>query len=112
VAGEAGPFLATAKRCRFFGKVKSMDDTYLVYSVSYEVFRSRLASDINEAFDVAVQMAFGEMPDPKETNLFDEFVSFKNDFENESFWREGRSIWETDFSTGYVVIVKVQTLLN
>jgi hypothetical protein len=87
-------------------------DTYLVYSEG-EVFQSKLAHGLESAFETALQFVFGDMPDAVEDpELFDQAVVFKNDFENKSFWRGGESIWETDFSNGLSVVVRVESLLN
>lgn len=79
-----------------------------------ENFQSRLASSKAEAFDVAVQLIFGEMPDHKtEPELFDEFVVFNSDFQNEKLWGENGNLFETDVKeSDYIVIVKVQSDLN
>lgn len=89
-----------------------LDETYLVYRGG-EVFRSRLVHGLAEAFDTATEFIYGEKPDFEESpDLFDEWVSIKHDFDDKNLWQEGGAIWETDFSNGFVVVVKVQNLLN
>lgn len=91
--------------------VETFDDVYFVFSGG-RGFRSRLVPDIDTAFDTAVEFAFGDIPDPvKEPELWDEFEVMKNDFENREFWKEGGALWETDYSSGWVVVVKVETRL-
>lgn len=87
-----------------------LEHTYLAY-IGGEVFKSRLCFGRDNAFLSVLEMIFGEGPAP-ETEEWDEFVSLKNDFENESFWREGGALWEADFSTGFAVVVRVESRLN
>lgn len=93
--------------------------TYLVY-ISFETahqdgggFQSRLVLGKDAALEALLHLIFGEAPDPVlDPDQFDELISIKNDFENAAFWREGGNIWETEFSGGYVAIVRVTDHLN
>lgn len=89
-----------------------MDETYLIYSGG-DVFQSKLVVGLESAFDAVVQYIFGEPPDPmEEPENFDAMITIKNDFENQSFWRDNGNVWETDFDEGFVIVVRVQSLLN
>lgn len=90
--------------------VPKLEDLYLVY-VGGQFFKSRLAFGIDKAFYQLIDMIYGAAP-LEGSEEFDELVSIRNDFDNESFWTEGGSLWETDFSTGFVVVVKVESRLN
>lgn len=90
-----------------------MDEVYCVYSASQVQFHSRLAYNRIDAFATLAILIFGKRPDPDaEPELFDEFVSLKNDFDNDNLWRESGNLWEVEFETGFAVVVRIQSLLN
>ena len=86
------------------------DHTYLVYCGGH-LFRSALVNGVNEAIEKAIEFRFKEIPGADDES-FDEYVGMLEDFKNDDFWREGGNIWETDWENGFVVVVKVETLLN
>jgi len=89
-----------------------MDEVYVVYSC-LDQFHSRLAYGRFEAFSALAQMLFNKIPDSNsEPELFDEFISLKNDFENDHLWQSGGNFWETEFSNGFAAVVKIQSHLN
>jgi len=89
-----------------------IDEVYLVYCAT-EQFHSRLAYSRFDAFSTLAILLFGKRPDPDtDSDLFDEFIALKIDFDNADLWSEGGNVWEVELGTGFAIVARVQSLIN